>query len=109
MTSINFKVFGLTRPEFESVGSGVEPAIFRFPDLPGWEAAALLIWPNRLALYRGESIYLGGLAGGAASCSQGSTVGDARIAVIPSETFKRASKSILHGIESAGMSQDVKG
>ena len=33
MTSINFEVFGLTRPGFELVGCGQDPAIFRFPDL----------------------------------------------------------------------------
>ena len=30
------------------MGSGLEPVIFRFPDLSKQEAGALLIWPPRL-------------------------------------------------------------
>ena len=43
MTGINFKVIGLTRPGFECAESGLEPARFRFPDLPAWKTNALLI------------------------------------------------------------------
>ena len=50
MTSINLKVIGLIRPEIESTGSGLEPAIFGFPDLRAREAGALLIRPPRLVL-----------------------------------------------------------
>ena len=50
MTSINVKVIGLTRSEIEPAGSGLEPAIFRFPDLPAREAGALLIRPPRLVM-----------------------------------------------------------
>ena len=45
MTSINFKVFGLTRPGFEPAGSGLEPVIFGIPNLPKREVGALLIQP----------------------------------------------------------------
>ena len=48
MTSINFKMIGLTQSEIESVGSGLEPAIFGIRDLPAREAGALLIRPPRL-------------------------------------------------------------
>ena len=48
MTSINFKVIGLTRLEIEPAGSGLEPVIFRFHDLPAWEAGVLLIRLPRL-------------------------------------------------------------
>ena len=34
MTSINSKVFGLTRPGFEHAGLRLEPTTFGFPDLP---------------------------------------------------------------------------
>ena len=47
-TSINFEVFGLTRPGCEPVGSRLEPAIFGFPNLPEREVGALLIRPPRL-------------------------------------------------------------
>ena len=50
MTHINFKVIGLTQPGFKPTGSELEPAIFRFPDLPGREAGTLLIWPPRLVI-----------------------------------------------------------
>ena len=43
MTSINFKVIGLTRPGFKAAGSGLEPAIFGFLNLPEQEAGTLLI------------------------------------------------------------------
>ena len=49
MISIDFKVFGLTQPSFEHADSGLESVIFRFFDLPEWEAGALLIQPPRLA------------------------------------------------------------
>ena len=42
--SIIFKVIGLTRPGFENVRSRFEPATFRIPDLPEWEADALTDW-----------------------------------------------------------------
>ena len=42
MISINLKVAGLTQPGFKSAGSGLEPEIFWFPDLPEWEAGTLL-------------------------------------------------------------------
>ena len=45
MTSIDFKVIGLTRHGVKPAGSGFEPARFRFPDLPAWEADTLLIQP----------------------------------------------------------------
>ena len=48
MTSLNFEVFGFTRPGFEPVGSGLEPMTFGFPNLPEREAGALLIQPPRL-------------------------------------------------------------
>ena len=48
MTSINLKVIGLTRPEIEPAGSEVEPATFRFPNLPARDMDALLIRPPRL-------------------------------------------------------------
>ena len=41
VTSINFKVIGLTRPGSEPTGSGLEPVRFGFPDLPAREADAL--------------------------------------------------------------------
>ena len=41
MTSINFKVIGLTRQGSENSRSGFEPATFRFPNLPELEADAL--------------------------------------------------------------------
>ena len=50
MTSINFKVFGLTRPDLEPEGSRLDPVNFGFPDLPEWEAGALLIWPHQLVV-----------------------------------------------------------
>ena len=46
MTNINFKV--MTRPGFEPAGSGLEPTIFGFPDLPEQEAGDLLIRPPSL-------------------------------------------------------------
>ena len=53
MTSINFKVIDLTPP-----GSGLEPAIFGFPNLLEWEVGALLIQPPHLYIvactYRGH-------------------------------------------------------
>ena len=45
------KVLGLSRPGFEPTGSGLEAAIFRFPDLPKQEAGALLIQPPRLVIW----------------------------------------------------------
>ena len=39
---------GLTRPGFKPASYGLEPAIFRFPDLPKQEVGALLIWPSQL-------------------------------------------------------------
>ena len=48
MTSINFKVFCLTRLGFEPVGLRLEPTTFGFPDFPKGEAGALLIWPPQL-------------------------------------------------------------
>ena len=48
MTSLNFKGIGLTRPGSKPAGSGLEPVIFRFPDLPEREVVALLIWPPQL-------------------------------------------------------------
>ena len=50
MTSIYFKVFGLTQPGFKRTGSGLEPTIFGFPDLTEWQAGALLIRPLQLVL-----------------------------------------------------------
>ena len=41
MTSINFKVMGLTQPGFENARSGFELMAFRFPELPEQEADAL--------------------------------------------------------------------
>ena len=55
MRSINFKVFGLTRPGFEPIGSSLKPTIFGFPDLPKREAGALLILPPWLAWCKGRS------------------------------------------------------
>ena len=43
MTSIKFKVIGLTRPSFKAAGSRFKLAIFGFRDLPEWEADGLLI------------------------------------------------------------------
>ena len=48
MTSINFKVIGLTQPEIKVAESEFKLTTFGFPDLPGWEEDALLIWPPRL-------------------------------------------------------------
>ena len=48
MTSINFNVFGLTQPGFEPTGSRLQLMIFGFPDLPEWEAGALLIRSPRV-------------------------------------------------------------
>ena len=48
MTSIKFKVMGLSGPGFEIGNSGIESAIFGIPDLPEREADALLIWPPQL-------------------------------------------------------------
>ena len=48
MTSLNFKVFSLTRAGFEPVGSGLELVSFGFRNLPEQEVGALLIWPPRL-------------------------------------------------------------
>ena len=42
MASINFKVIDLTQSGFKATGSGLEPAVFGFPDQPEWEAGALL-------------------------------------------------------------------
>ena len=50
MTSINFKVIGLTRPEIEPAGSRLKPATFRLSNLPAWETDALLIQPLRLVI-----------------------------------------------------------
>ena len=41
--SINFKVIGLTRPEFKDVRSGLEPVTFGFLDLPEQEGDALAL------------------------------------------------------------------
>ena len=38
MTSINFKVFGLTRQGFGATGPGLKAATFRFPDHPEHKA-----------------------------------------------------------------------
>ena len=43
MTSINFKVLSLTQLSFKPPTSGLERAIFGFPDLPKREAGALHI------------------------------------------------------------------
>ena len=40
--TINFKVIGLTRLRFGNVRSGFEHSTFGFPNLPEWEAGALL-------------------------------------------------------------------
>ena len=37
MTSVNFKVIGLTRPGFEPAGSRLKSARYGFPDLPVWD------------------------------------------------------------------------
>ena len=52
MTSINFKVFALTRPGFKPMGSRLKPAIFRCPDLPERKAGTLLIQPPSLVSRR---------------------------------------------------------
>ena len=50
VTSINLEVFGLTRPGFEPVGSGPEPVIFKFPNLPKRDVGVwLLIRPPQPA------------------------------------------------------------
>ena len=48
MTSINFKVIGLTRPGFENCEVWIRSCVFGFPNLPEQEADALLIRPPRL-------------------------------------------------------------
>ena len=48
MTSINFKVIGLTRPAFE-------PSRFRFANLPKWEIDALLIQLSHLVITTKEA------------------------------------------------------
>ena len=50
MTSINFKVIGLTQPGFENAKFGLEPTTFGFANLPKRDADALLIRPPRLCL-----------------------------------------------------------
>ena len=48
MTSTKFKLIGLTQPGLKPAGSGLEPGIFGFPDLPEREVGALLIRPPQL-------------------------------------------------------------
>ena len=40
---MNVKVIGLTQPGFKAAGSGLKPTFFGFPDIPEWDAGALLI------------------------------------------------------------------
>ena len=52
MTSINFKVIGLTRTGFENAESRFEPATFGFLNHPEWEVYALLIRPPPTGLLK---------------------------------------------------------
>ena len=61
MTSINFKVLGLTRLGFKTVGSALEPVIFRLLDLPGWEVGILLNQPPQM--FMGDRVGLESRAG----------------------------------------------
>ena len=60
MTSINLNVIGLTQPghKVENAMSRFEPVTFRFPDLPEWEADALLIQPPRPVLKQCSTTYI---------------------------------------------------
>ena len=54
MTSINFKVIGLTRPGFKSAGFGLEPTILWIPKSPRTGG----VRSTRLATPNGQYIYI---------------------------------------------------
>ena len=53
-TSINLKVIGLTRPDFEPAGSRSESARFGLSELPARETDALLIQPPHFFITKGN-------------------------------------------------------